>query len=189
MPVKRYYGAMTEQPELQTPRLLLRPFRLTDAADVQRLAGTREVADTTLSVPHPYEPGMAETWIGSHPAQFAAGTVVTYAVTLQDQGRLIGVVSLGVTPRHRRAELSYWIGVPYWNQGYATEAARALIAYGFAALDLNKITASHLTRNPASGRVMQKLGMTYEGTLRHHFLKGNTFEDVAVYGLIGEQPR
>jgi ribosomal-protein-alanine N-acetyltransferase len=184
---------MPKQPELQTPRLILRPFALTDAADVQRLAGAPEVADTTLNVPHPYKDGMAEDWISSHAEQFASGTIITYAVALKgqstpkDQSGLVGAVSLGVTVRHSRAELGYWIGVPFWNQGYATEASAALIEYGFDALGLHKITASHFVRNPASGRVMQKLGMTLEGTRHSHFLKGKHFEDVAIYGLLSER--
>lgn len=178
---------MPEQPKLETPRLILRPFELADAADVQRMAGAPEVADTTLNVPHPYEDGMAEAWIESHPGQFAKGTIITYAITLKDGGSLIGAVSLGLTPRHQRAELGYWMGMPFWNKGYTTEASAALIEYGFSSLGLHKITASHFTRNPASGRVMQKLGMTLEGTHHSHFLKGERFEDVAVYGLLTDQ--
>lgn len=173
-----------EQPVLQTSRLLLRPFALADAADVQRIAGAREVADTLLSVPFPYEDGLAKQWVETHAAQFAAGVNVVYAVVRQDGDALIGAVSLGITPRHRRAELAYWLSVPFWNQGCMTEAARALLGFGFDALGLHRVTATHFTRNPASGRVMQKLGMTREGMLRQHFLKGGAFEDVEVYGLL-----
>ena len=178
-----------EQPILQTTRLLLRPFALADAPDVQRLAGAPEVADMTLNVPHPYEDSMAEQWISSQPEQFVSGTTVTYAITLQENEALIGAVGLTVTPVHRRAELGYWQGVPYWNQGYMTEAAGALINYGFTEMDLHKITASHFARNPASGRVMQKLGMVQEGVLRQNVHKGDGFEDLALYGLLAEDWR
>lgn len=178
-----------EQPTLQTVRLLLRPFALSDTSAVQRLAGAVEVADTTLGVPHPYENGMAEQWIGSHPGQFDAGTIVTYAITSQEAGTLIGVVSLAVTSKHQRAEIAYWLGVPYWNRGYMTEAARALVSYGFTEMGLHKITASHFARNPASGRVMQKIGMIQEGLLRRHVRKGDGFEDLVVYGLLAEEWR
>jgi len=181
---RRYTGPTMEQPLLRTPRLLLRPFALADAADVQRLAGAPEVADTLLNMPHPYEDGMAEQWIATHAAQYAQGVNVVYAVVLQDGNALAGAVSMGITPRHRRAELAYWLGLPYWNRGYMTEAAGALLGFGFGTLGLHRVTATHFTRNPASGRVMQKLGMVREGTFREHFLKGDTFEDLEMYGLL-----
>ena len=176
-----------EQPTLETVRLVLRPFALADAIDVQRLAGMLEVADTTLNVPYPYEDGLAEQWISGRSELFAAGAAVTYALTLQESGALIGSAGLRLTPEHRRAELGFWLGVQYWNRGYVTEAARALVNYGFAEMGLHKITASHFARNPASGRVMQKLGMTKEGSLRQDVRKGDGFEDLAVYGLLAEE--
>lgn len=175
-----------EQPNLETSRLCLRPFTLTDASAVQRLAGSYEVADTALNIPHPYKDGMAEEWIGSHASQFAAGTLVIYAISLKGQDGIVGAVSLQVVKRHNRAELAYWMGRAYWGRGFTTEAAKALVQYGFEILKLHKINASHFKRNPASGRVMQKLGMTHEGSLRDHFRKGDTYEDVEVYGLLAD---
>ncbi len=182
-------AAVTEQPTLDTPRLVLRPFTLADAADVQRLAGATEVADTTLHVPHPYKDGMAEKWIGGHATEYAAGKSVTYAVTLRGDGTLLGAVGLVITPAHRRADLGYWMDVPSWGQGYMTEAASALVAYAFAEMGLHRVTATHFARNPASGRVMQKLGMRHEGTLRQHYLKGGRYEDAEAYGLLAEEWR
>jgi len=72
---------------------------------------------------------------------------------------------------HRRAELGYWIGVPYWGKGYATEAARSVVNYGFSTLELHRIFASHVPANPASGRVLTKIGMRHEGRLLGHILK------------------
>ncbi len=175
---------MIEQPILHTRRLILRPFTLADAADVQRLAGAYEIASTTAVIPHPYEDGMAETWISSHPGQLADGTGIVYAITLRGTGVLCGAVGLALKPEHQRAELGYWIGVSYWGQGYCTEAAGALCDHGFRALGLHRILAMHLARNPASGRVMQKIGMRHEGTLREHMLKCGVFETIEYYGMI-----
>ena len=155
---------MIEQPILQTPRLGLRNFTPADAAEVQRLASAFEVADTTLNVPHPYEDGMAEAWITGHAAQFASSKVITYAVTLKDTGALTGVVSLATALHHRRAELAYWTGVPYWNLGYTTEASAALLKYGFGTLSLRKITASPLHAQPCFGPRHAEAG---NGTRRH----------------------
>jgi RimJ/RimL family protein N-acetyltransferase len=79
--------------------------------------------------------------------------------------------------------------VPYWGEGYATEAAAALVAWGFDILDLQRIHAAHFTRNPASGRVMQKIGMTFEGIARQHVLKHDRWEDMARYGIVRGDPR
>lgn len=175
---------MIQQPILHTERLTLRPFTLADAADVQRLAGAYEVAANIPDIPHPYEDGMAETWINTHPTRLAAGTGLTYAITLTETGKLCGAISLTLKPEHQRAELGYWIGVPYWGRGYCTEAARALRDLGFSALGLHRILAVHLTRNPASGRVMQKIGMRHEGTLREHEIKWGVFETVECYAIL-----
>ena len=177
-----------EQPILETTRLLLRPFAATDAPDVQRLAGAPEVADTTLNLPHPYAVSDAEQWIASQPARFAAGSNVAYALTRRTDGVLLGAISLmNISERHRRAELGYWLGVPFWNQGYMTEAAAALIDYGFDQLSLHKIIAIHFARNPASGRVMQKIGMRQEGVQRQHVCKNGVFEDEVLYGVLAEE--
>lgn len=180
---------MPQLPILKTQRLILRPFRMTDAPDVQRLAGERAIADTTLNIPHPYEDGMAEQWIATHQPKYVAGELANYAITLHSTKELIGVVGLVIDTRAGRAELGYWIGVPYWGCGYCTEAGQAILTFGFTELKLNRIYATYFTRNPASGRVMQKLGMTYEGTLRQHVKKWGNYEDLVIYGILNEEWR
>jgi [ribosomal protein S5]-alanine N-acetyltransferase len=175
---------MTPPPTLRTPRLALRPFTARDAADVRRLAGDRAVADTTLNIPHPYEIELAEAWIATHTGGEQAGTSRVFAITLADTGELVGAIGLTIDRRFDRAELGYWIGPGFWNRGYCTEAARAVVAHGFAALGLHRIHATHLTRNPASGRVMQKVGMTHEGRARDHVRKWDRFEDIERYGIL-----
>lgn len=175
---------MIEQPILHTERLTLRPFTLADAADVQRLAGAYEVAANIPSIPHPYEDGMAETWINTHPERLADGTGITYAITLTATDELCGAISLMLKPVNQRAELGYWIGVPYWGRGYCTEAARTLRDHGFQVLGLHRLFAIHLTRNPASGRVMRKIGMRHEGTLREHEFTRGVFETIECYAIL-----
>jgi ribosomal-protein-alanine N-acetyltransferase len=153
---------------------------------VRLLAGEREVADTTLAIPHPYDDTMAEAWIGTHGPGWDQGAQLVYAITTKDDG-LVGSVGLRIKHLYRRAELGYWIGVPYWNNGYATEAARAVLEFGFLSLGLNRILATHLTRNPASGRVMLKIGMQCEGILRQHVMKWGIPEDVATYAILRDE--
>ena len=172
-------------PTLRTRRLILRPWRIEDAPVVQRLAGAWEIADTTLNIPHPYEDGVAEEWIGRHEAVYAQGKGIPLAITLADDGTIVGAVSLmSIDRRHERAEIGYWIGKDHWNNGYCTETAREIIRFGFERLGLNRVVGHHLTRNPASGRVMQKVGMKHEGTLRRHVKRWDKFEDLECYGIL-----
>ena len=175
---------MTERPTLHTERLVLRPFTLADAADVQRLAGDRAIASTTGNIPHPYEDGMAEEWIGTHQESFESGQAVTFAIVRAQDDTLMGAISLVIGQQHRHAELGYWVGKPHWGNGYCTEAAQAVIDYGFRVLDLHRIYARHVARNPASGRVMVKTGMQYEGCMRQHVLKWDLYEDLKIYGIL-----
>ena len=178
---------MKTRPTLQTARLILRPFELTDAPEVKKLAGAKEIASTTGVVPHPYKDGMAEEWISTHQQRFEQGKLVNFAIVVKEITQLCGAIELTIDNENSNAELGYWIGVPYWGQGYCTEAALVVVAYGFKNLNLHRIYASHLTRNPASGRVIQKLGMTYEGCLRQHEQKWGKFEDVAIYGILATE--
>jgi RimJ/RimL family protein N-acetyltransferase len=176
-----------ERPTLQTKRLILRPFALADAPEVRRLASDRAIADTTLSIPHPYPDGLAEEWIGTHQARYEQGTQVSFAIVRRADGALLGAIGIHPEAGHGHAEMGYWIGVPYWNQGYTTEAAAAVLHYAFTTLGLHRVFAEHMTRNPASGRVMQKIGMRHEGILREHMLKWGVYEDVAVYGILSSE--
>jgi RimJ/RimL family protein N-acetyltransferase len=175
---------MTERPTLTTDRLVLRPFVLTDAPDVQRLCNVRDIALNTLLIPHPYPDGMAEQWIESQSENFAKGEVVTFAITLADGGELVGAIGMRIQLESGRAEMGYWIGVPYWGRGFATEAARAIIEYGFGRLALNRIHAEHFTRNAASGRVLQKIGMRHEGTMRQGHKKWGEYVDSELYAIL-----
>jgi RimJ/RimL family protein N-acetyltransferase len=175
---------MKELPTLETARLVLRPFAKADIDEVARLAGAREVAQYTLHIPHPYQRHMAETWIASHRERYDEGVALTLAVTERQGGSLVGAMGLSVDAGNLTGELGYWIGVPYWSRGYATEAAQAVLAYGFGTLGLERIHARHLAPNVASGRVMRKLGMSQEGILREHVQKWQIRYDLVLYGLL-----
>jgi RimJ/RimL family protein N-acetyltransferase len=172
-------------PTIETKRLLLRPFTIADAKTVQQLAGEKEVAEMTLAIPHPYPDGTAEEWIATHQEQFKNGTGITCAITLKSDNSLIGAISLmSIHTEYSRAELGYWIGITYWNNGYCTEAAQKILHYAFRTLDLNRIYCTHFSGNPASGRVMRKIGMTHEGHLRQHVKKWEVFSNLEIYGIV-----
>ena len=155
---------MKTAPTIDTERLILRSFTLEDAPDVQRLASDPDVASTTSGgLERPCEDETAEEWIQWCHKEFEKGRIAYFAITLRVEGRLIGMVGLSfrIHLPYNDASLGYWIGKPYWNCGYATEAAKAMVAYGFWERNLDSIYADHFKRNPASGRVMQKIGMRY----------------------------
>lgn len=163
---------------------MFRQFTEKDLPDIVRLAGDKLISDTTLMIPHPYTEENGRAWLKYQNESLESGKGVTYAVTMQDSGELVGAVSLTIDKKNNLAELGYWIGRPYWNNGYATRAARRLIQFGFEELKLNKIHAHYMIRNPASGRVMIKAGMKHEGSLRQAVLKGNNYEDIEVYAIL-----
>ena len=172
------------QPTLTTDRLLVRPATLADAPRLQALVSDRAIADTTASIPHPYPEGGAETFIATHGPRWTAGTGIVFCAALRESDDLIGVIGLDLNPANDSAELGYWIGLPYWGKGYTTESAAAVVDFAFGVVGLNRIYALHMTRNPASGRVMEKLGLQPEGLLRQAIRKWGRYEDLAVRSML-----
>jgi len=170
------------QPVLTTDRLILNSFTLDDASEIQSIHSDKLIASTTR-VSYPYKLGYAKEWIQTHEKSFKQGEGVIYAIRNHDKLSLIGCISLIIDPKNDIGELGYWIRKEEWNKGYCTEAGKSIIQFGFEHLNLNKIYADHIVRNPASGKVLQKLGFKKEGILKQHFKKWGIYEDIAVYGL------
>jgi ribosomal-protein-alanine N-acetyltransferase len=176
---------MKPQPTIVTERLILRPYRMEDVAELQRLIGERDVVATLTDVPYPYEDGMAEEWIKGRQESFEQGKSVDLAITHRQDGFLTGGSSLmNINQQSERAEIAYWLGKPYWRKGYGTEAAKAIVKYGFETLGLNRINGRHFGNNPASGRILKKIGMKHEGRQRQAFKKWGKFEDFELYGIL-----
>lgn len=172
-------------PTLETERLRLRPLTLEDAPAVHRLAGRREIADTTISIPHPCQESQVREWIARQARSLAEGSALCFAMELRHPPQLIGAIGLRDIDRvHEQAEMGFWVGVDWWGQGYATEAARGMLEFGFRQAGLNRIYAHHMVRNPASGRVLAKLGMTREGLLRQRVVKWGVYEDVVLWAMV-----
>lgn len=170
-----------EHPEIKTERLLLRCFKLTDTKQVQALAGNFNVSKTTLNIPYPYKDGMAEEWIRTEQNYFDNNSQVTFAITDKLTGALMGAISL-LSIKDKKAGIGYWIGEPFWSKGYCTEATAALIDYAFSKRRLVKLVAEHLSSNPASGKVMKKVGMHHVATKRIKDRFSNTV-DVEIYQI------
>jgi RimJ/RimL family protein N-acetyltransferase len=145
---------------ITTDRLILRPFTLQDAPRVRRLAGAWDVASMVGNIPHPYPEGLAESWISQHGDLRVRGKAYPFALTWCDQ--VIGSVGIHQND-DEQPEIGYWLGVPYWGMGFGTEAAAAILAFGFDWLGHERVTADHIVDNQASGRVLAKLGFVATG--------------------------
>lgn len=173
---------MATIPVLSTNRLVLRPFRDDDAPAVARLLSTPRMSEHTLSFQHPYPVETARSWIGQHNAWAEEGVHLQWAVTLPDN-TLVGTISLALQQDPPQGDLGYWIGVDYWNNGYATEAARAIVNYAFDTLRLSRIEASCFATNTASIRVLEKAGLRREAILPEQIEDGGVMHDVLRFGF------
>ena len=156
---------MNTLPTLLTSHLVLRPLRSEDAAQIAQLAGNIQVARNTRRIPHPYTEDMARQFIADQRSAFNKGQEWTWAICLKDGLTLIGCAGVQFEDE-MGGELGYWLGEPYWGKGYVTEAARAIIDHVFNTRTLWELTARHLFSNPASGRVLTKLGFQVVGFKR-----------------------
>ncbi len=148
--------------ELETERLLLRAPRSEDAARIVPLANVWEVAKNLGRLPHPYVMADAEDFIARAGASRAAGTDFNFMVTRKNDGALMGGAGLHLRARGN-FELGYWFGQPFWGHGYASEAARRLVSFAFRDLKIERLIAGWYHDNPASGRVLAKLGCVMSG--------------------------
>ena len=147
---------------LETKRLLLRVPAPFDISDTVRLAGDYDVAKNLSRMPHPYTEAYAREWMATTADKRAAGTDYAFAITRKDDGVYLG--GCGLHKRDRDVfEFGYWLGKPYWLQGYATEAVRRLVAFAFLELGVTQVIAGYFHDNPASGHVLQKLGCLPDG--------------------------
>jgi ribosomal-protein-alanine N-acetyltransferase len=169
-----------QSPTITTRRLTLRLLCPDDAAAIQRLAGAKEVADTTLRIPHPYEDGEAERFIAQSDEWFRQDAGLHLAI-LHDKG-LIGVIGFTLEAGGC-AEVGYWIGVPYWNQGFATEALEAAVEFAFTDTSITLVHACHFSRNAASGRVLEKAGFHWQRNQTHVCMKAGKPEPAERFTL------
>ncbi len=143
-------------PVLDTARLVLRAPVRSDIKAIARLANDRRVAENTFRIPHPYRVEDGEQFVAAINRQPGEAALV---VTLD--GGAIGICSIEL--REGEAEIGYWLGVPFWGRGYATEAVRALIDHAFGELGHEALVSGARVSNPASRRVLEKCGFQWTG--------------------------
>ena len=179
-----YRRQFSHLPTLQTAHLILRPVRRHDAEAMYAYARDADVSRYVLWEPHRSISDTRET-ISDIRRQYRHGWPSSFAIALKDTDRMIGSIGfMWLNPENRSAEIGYSLGKEHWNRGYMTEALTELIRFSFVTLRLHRLEAQHDIRNPASGRVMQKAGMQYEGTLRDRFRNKGSYCTVALYSII-----
>jgi ribosomal-protein-alanine N-acetyltransferase len=167
---------------LETERLILRPPTLSDAEAIESFVSDCRVAETTALIPHPYPPGSATEWVAHAERAWQEGRIAAFMICLRSDGELVGAIALAKTPEEE-IELGYWIGVPHWGNGYATEALRRVLEYAFDELSLKRLATYHFAHNPASGRVMEKAGLKFQGVTPQGSRRGDQVFDDVRYGL------
>ena len=169
-------------PTLTTERLTLRPLQAADAPAVFRLVNDYSVAGNLARVPFPYKESVAASWIGSTAEQAARGEGFHLAIT--QGGTLIGCIGLTLNRGDAgEAELGYWVGAKFWGRGFAREAARALLDWGFSNLGLDRVVASALTDNPASHAVLRAVGFAQTGQDVQEFMSRNRAMPVLLFEM------
>ncbi len=169
---------------LYTERLVLRRFNVSDADDMfYNWASDEKVTQFLTWKPHESVDAtrqLLEGWVEAY------DNLKTYNWVIQFDGKAIGCISVvRISDKCEYAELGYSLGYCYWNKGFMSEAANAVVDYLFSEIGVNRVGISHAVENPASGKVAQKCGMTYEGTKREYF-KTSTgkFVDIVDYGIL-----
>lgn len=176
-----------EESVLDTRRLCLRPLSSSDIESIQKTASHREIADTMISLPHPYPQGEAERYFERQQLEKEADRAYVFSIRLKEDDSFAGVIELRAIEReHSQGELSFWLAREVWGQGYMSEAVRAAVEYGFEVLKLNRLYAYHMLRNPATGRLLKTCGFEREGLLRQRVIKWGNYEDVALCAILRE---
>ena len=168
---------------LETERFILRPPMKKDIPAMVRHLNQPAISQTTLHIPYPYTRKDAMTWVTKSKQEIIRGFSYTFVIVSKKTNQMIGAIGLHVNGEHNRAEAGYWIAVPHWNNGVATEALIRVLEFGFTTIALNRIYATHLVENLSSGRVMIKAGMKREGKLIEHYRKGDHYVTVIQYAM------
>lgn len=178
---------MNAPSQLTTARLWLRKPAAADVPFLVRYASHRSVSDNLLNVPHPYAEEDAVFWLNFVLQGWKTEERFVFAVAEKESGEFMGAIGLHPAAKHNAAEMGYWLGEPFWGAGFMTEAAAAVLRFGFEERNLHKIYATHFTDNPASGKVMVNNGMIREGEWKNHYKVGNVYKSVIQYRLLKDE--
>jgi len=177
----------SHMPELQTERLLLRRMRVTDAEDMYDYARRADVTRYLLWSPHP-DIGHTRDYLQYIATRYAAGSFYDWAVVLKENGRMIGTCGFTtIDCPHDAAEIGYVLNPDYHGLGIAPEAVEAVLAFGFENLFLHRIEARFMEGNEASLRVMEKVGMRFEGYRRESMLVKGRYRTIGHCSILSDE--
>ena len=174
-------------PVLETERLILRSIEDSDVTRLAELANDPDISRGLSSMPYPYTLDVAKEWVVKCRQDYLDNEVLHFAISDKSHKSFMGMVDLDMCYAHNHATAGYWIAKPYWSQGYVPEALHAAMRFAFESLEVHRINAVHFHTNPASGRVLQKVGMLHEGISRQHFLKNGSYYDLHDWGILREE--
>ena len=171
-------------PDLSTERLLLRKIRLTDASDMFEYSKNPDVTKYLLWDPHP-NVEHTRNYIDYLQDRYRDGKYYDWAVILKSSGKMIGTCGFSsISPEHRSAEVGYVLNPAFRGQGIAGEALSAVLDFAFRKMALNRVEAKCVEENGSSERVMQKVGMTFEGVARSALLVKGEFRNIKIYSML-----
>lgn len=182
--VKRIFSSI---PGLETERLILRKMKRSDAEDMFEYSKDPEVTKYLLWMPHPSVHYTAR-YLNYLQDRYAVGKFYDWAVVDKATGKMIG--TCGFTcfhEEHNSAECGYVLNPGYWGRGIAAEALGAVMKFGFMTIGLHRIECRYMQGNDRSRRVMEKVGMTYEGMMRDAILVGNEYKTVGVCSILASE--
>lgn len=182
----RRFAAPEIPPQLETQRLVLRRYAFGDADRIAVLLTDTEIAMNLFNIPVKVTVNYASEWIQRAHRSAASGTQYKWALVRRTDDLIMGEAGIHFDQYNRRGSLGYWLGRAYRGQGYTTEAVLKVIEYAFEQHHLDRLYAECFSVNIESARVMQRVGMQHEGTLRQHYYHALRDEmmDAEFYGLL-----
>jgi RimJ/RimL family protein N-acetyltransferase len=172
-------------PKLTGKRLVLRRLKLSDAEDIYQNINSRDIVKWLSNIPYPYSMDDAVRFIRKEHYRLEKEKSHTFGITLKQKDRVIGVISLfNMDYKNRKAEIGYWLGKRYWNQGVMREAVKLILHFGFKVIKLHRIYAGLFERNTASKKVLEKSGFKLEGKLKESRFRGRKWHDELRYGIL-----
>jgi ribosomal-protein-alanine N-acetyltransferase len=183
------YNIFSHMPDLETERLYLRPMRVSDAPDMYDYARREEVTRYLLWRPHA-DVHYTRSYLEYLAGRYRTGTCYEWAVISKADNKMIGTCGFSsIDTANNTAELGYVLHPDYWGCGIAAEAARRTLHFGFQVLGLHRTEARYMVENEASRRVMEKLGMRFEGVRREAMLIKGAYRDIGICAVLATEFR
>ncbi|MDR0351245.1 MAG: GNAT family N-acetyltransferase [Puniceicoccales bacterium] len=176
------FGGLENAPMIFSEDVILKALSYKNIDNITAYLSDRETVFLLTYTPYPYTREMAEFWIRHIDNTMARGETFYWSINVKSD--FIGTIGLSIFSEHDKAEMHYWIGKPYWGNGYCTAAARLVINYCFNVMKLHRLEVNHMTRNVGSRRVIEKCGFIFESEAVDYVKRFGKYENVMFYRLM-----